>query len=33
MGVVDQVVPKGEGVAAARELLRKHARIGNACAR
>jgi DSF synthase len=30
MGVVDQVVPKGEGQAAARELLRKHARIGNA---
>jgi DSF synthase len=30
MGVVDQVVPKGEGLAAARELLRKHARIGNA---
>jgi len=30
MGVVDQVVPKGEGLAAARELLRKHGRIGNA---
>jgi DSF synthase len=30
MGVVDQVVPKGEGMLAARELLRKHARIGNA---
>lgn len=30
MGVVDQVVPRGEGQAAARELLRKHARIGNA---
>jgi DSF synthase len=30
MGVVDQVVPKGEGLAAARELLRKHERIGNA---
>jgi DSF synthase len=30
MGVVDQVVPKGEGLSAARELLRKHARIGNA---
>ena len=30
MGVVDQVVPKGEGLGAARELLRKHARIGNA---
>ena len=30
MGVVDQVVPRGEGVAAARELMRKHQRIGNA---
>jgi DSF synthase len=30
MGVVDQVVPKGQGTAAARELLRKHSRIGNA---
>lgn len=30
MGVVDQVVPKGEGLAAARELLRRHGRIGNA---
>jgi DSF synthase len=30
MGVVDQVVPRGEGLAAARELLRKHSRIGNA---
>jgi DSF synthase len=30
MGVVDQVVPKGEGQAAARELLRRHGRIGNA---
>jgi DSF synthase len=30
MGVVDQVVPKGEGLSAARELLRRHARIGNA---
>ena len=30
MGVVDQVVPKGEGIGAARELLRRHARIGNA---
>ena len=30
MGVVDQVVPKGQGITAARELLRKHARIGNA---
>jgi len=30
MGVVDQVVPKGEGLVPARELLRKHGRIGNA---
>jgi len=30
MGVVDQVVPKGEGLVAARELLRHHGRIGNA---
>jgi DSF synthase len=30
MGVVDQVVPKGQGITAAHELLRKHARIGNA---
>ena len=30
MGVVDQVVPKGEGLAAAGELLRRHGRIGNA---
>jgi len=30
MGVVDQVVPRGEGLAAARELVRKHRRIGNA---
>jgi DSF synthase len=30
MGVVDLVVPKGEGLAAAHELLRRHARIGNA---
>ena len=30
MGVVDQVVPRGEGISAAHELLRKHARIGNA---
>lgn len=30
MGVVDQVVPRGEGLAAARELVRKHQRIGNA---
>ena len=30
MGVVDQVVPRGEGIAAARELIRKHQRIGNA---
>ena len=30
MGVVDHVVPKGEGLVAARELIRKHQRIGNA---
>ena len=30
MGVVDQVVPRGQGLSAAHELLRKHARIGNA---
>ncbi|TWT23507.1 enoyl-CoA hydratase [Luteimonas marina] len=30
MGVVDMVVPKGEGINAARELIRKHKRIGNA---
>jgi DSF synthase len=30
MGVVDYVVPKGEGLIAARELIRKHQRIGNA---
>ena len=30
MGVVDKVVPKGEGLVAARELLRHHGRIGNA---
>lgn len=30
MGVVDYVVPKGEGVPAAREMIRKHQRIGNA---
>ena len=30
MGVVDYVVPRGEGVQAARELIRKHQRIGNA---
>ena len=30
MGVVDQVVPRGEGVQAARELIRRHKRIGNA---
>lgn len=30
MGVVDIVVPKGEGINAARELIRKHKRIGNA---
>jgi DSF synthase len=30
MGVVDHVVPRGEGIAAARELIRKNQRIGNA---
>jgi len=30
MGVVDYVVPRGEGLAAASELIRKHQRIGNA---
>ena len=30
MGVVDMVVPKGEGPQAARELIRQHQRIGNA---
>lgn len=30
MGVVDYVVPKGEGIQAARELARRHKRIGNA---
>lgn len=30
MGVVDYVVPRGEGIAAARDLIRKHQRIGNA---
>ncbi|TKR33254.1 enoyl-CoA hydratase [Luteimonas gilva] len=30
MGVVDYVVPKGEGQAFARELIRKHKRMGNA---
>jgi DSF synthase len=30
MGVVDEVVPRGEGIAAARERVRKHQRIGNA---
>ncbi|WP_407351650.1 crotonase/enoyl-CoA hydratase family protein [Luteimonas sp. R10] len=30
MGVIDQVVPKGEGLRAANELVRKHKRIGNA---
>jgi len=30
MGVVDYVVPRGEGLPAARELIRKHQRIGNA---
>jgi DSF synthase len=30
LGVVDQVVPRGEGVQAARELIRRQKRIGNA---
>ncbi|MCC7248224.1 MAG: enoyl-CoA hydratase/isomerase family protein [Lysobacter sp.] len=30
MGIVDQVVPKGTGLRAASELIRKHQRIGNA---
>ncbi|MBB5015001.1 crotonase/enoyl-CoA hydratase family protein [Rehaibacterium terrae] len=30
MGVVDLLVPRGEGLNAARELIRKHRRIGNA---
>lgn len=30
MGVVDILVPRGEGLNAARELVRKHRRIGNA---
>jgi DSF synthase len=30
MGVVDYVVPRGEGLEAARDLTRKHQRIGNA---
>lgn len=30
MGVVDQVVPRGEGMAAARDLVRRNQRIGNA---
>lgn len=30
MGVVDLLVPRGEGLDAARELVRKHRRIGNA---
>lgn len=30
MGVVDYVVPKGEGLVAARDLIRRHQRIGNA---
>jgi DSF synthase len=29
MGVVDQVVPKGQGLLAARDLVRRHQRIGN----
>ncbi|CAN5137192.1 crotonase/enoyl-CoA hydratase family protein [soil metagenome] len=30
MGVVDYVVPKGEGMQAARDMIRRHQRIGNA---
>lgn len=30
MGVVDQVVPRGEGIQAARDLIKRHQRIGNA---
>jgi DSF synthase len=30
MGVVDLVVPKGEGIAAARDMVRRNQRIGNA---
>lgn len=30
MGVVDMVVPRGDGLPAAREMIRKHRRIGNA---
>ncbi|MEO6104052.1 MAG: crotonase/enoyl-CoA hydratase family protein, partial [Pseudoxanthomonas sp.] len=30
MGVVDYVVPRGEGMQAARDLIRRHQRIGNA---
>jgi DSF synthase len=30
MGIVDQVVARGEGPAAARELIRRHQRVGNA---
>lgn len=30
MGVVDMVVPRGEGLRAARDLVRQHQRIGNA---
>lgn len=30
MGVVDRVVPKGEGIQAARDMIRRHQRIGNA---
>ncbi len=30
MGVVDYVVPKGEGLQAARDMIRRHQRIGNA---
>lgn len=30
MGVVDRVVPRGEGLQAARDLIKRHQRIGNA---
>src|SRR5690606_36739197 len=30
MGVVDMVVPKGEGLQAARDLVKRHQRMGNA---
>jgi DSF synthase len=30
MGVVDMLVPKGEGMQAARDLIKRHQRMGNA---